>query len=174
MKKIFVAKIGKTVGLKGFSKLFIESDFPEQFQKNAKFYTHKNQQLTVESYNTNSNSVKFFGIDSVEDAKKLTNTTLFTTIEDTKQNCNLASKEYFWFDLIDCEVIENNESLGVVEDIQRLPLSDYMFVKTSKQLIDQKFATSFLIPYLDQYIIDVDINNKKIKVQNAKDILKAS
>lgn len=31
--KIYVAKLGKTVGLKGDLKLFIDSDFPEQFKK---------------------------------------------------------------------------------------------------------------------------------------------
>ena len=30
---IFVAKLGKAVGLQGHLRLFIDSDFPEQFKK---------------------------------------------------------------------------------------------------------------------------------------------
>ena len=33
MDKIYIAKLGKTVGLKGQQKLHIDSDFPEQFKK---------------------------------------------------------------------------------------------------------------------------------------------
>lgn len=174
MKKIYVAKLGKTVGLKGFSKIFIESDFPEQFKKGAKFYTDRKQELIVESFNSNNNTIKFENINSVEDAKKLTNRSIFTTIKDSKENCKLSDNEYFWFDLIDCEIEENNQILGTVQDIQRLPLSDYLVIKTSKQLVDQSKANSFLIPYLNEYIIDVDLESKKINVKNSKDILEAS
>ena len=83
MDKIYVAKIGRAVGLKGQQKLIIDSDFPEQFKKNSKFSTDKNQELTIETYNTNNNVVKFVGIDSIESAKKLTNRQLFVSVEDT-------------------------------------------------------------------------------------------
>lgn len=174
MEKIYVAKIGKAVGLKGFSKIFIDSDFPEQFKENSKFYTQNNQELIVQSYNQANDTVKFIGIESVEDAKKLTNKMLFTTKEDTKDNCKLDKNQFFWFDLMECKVIQNNECLGVVKDIQRLPLSDYFVVETSKELVEQNYSKSFLIPYVDRYIQRVDIQNKSIYVLDAKDILEAS
>ena len=174
MKKVYVAKIGKTVGLKGFSKLYIDSDFPEQFKKGSKFYTDKNKELIVESYNPKNETVKFEGVDSVEGAKKLTNRLLYSSQEDTKDNCKLGQNQYFWFDIIDCDIVENGEKLGTVEDIQRLPLSDYLSVETSSDLVEKDFAKSFLIPYIEQFILNVDINSKTITVQGAKDILEAS
>lgn len=174
MKKVYVAKIGKTVGLKGFSKLYIDSDFPEQFKKDSKFFTDKKQELIVESYNSKNETVKFQGIDSVEAAKKLTNRLLYSSQEDTKENCKLGQNQYFWFDIMDCKVVEDEEILGVVDDIQRLPLSDYLSVKTSNELVEKDLAKSFLIPYLDEYVITVDINSKTITVKGAKDILEAS
>ncbi len=174
MEKIYVAKLGKTVGLKGQQKLHIDSDFPEQFKKNAKFITDKKQELVIESYNATSNVVKFIGIDTVEDAKKLINKQLFTSVEDTKELCQLQEKQYFWFDIMDCLIIEDDLVLGKVVDIQRMPLSDYLLIDTAKELIEKKLSTQFLIPYIDDYILNVDINNKKIVTKNSYLILENS
>jgi len=174
MEKIYVAKIGKTVGLKGQQKLHIDSDFPEQFKKNAKFITDKKQELTVESYNTTNSIVKFIDIDTIEDAKKLTNRQLFSSIEDTKKMCQLKEKEFFWFDMIECLIVENDIILGKVVDIQRMPLSDYLVINTSEELVNKKLSPQFLIPYIDDYIINVDINNKKIFTKNSYPILENS
>lgn len=175
MDKIYIGKLGKTVGLKGQQKLHIDSDFPEQFKKNTKLTTDKNQELTIESFNTTSGVIKFLGIDSIDDAKKLTNRQLFVSSEDTRENCKLEENQFFWFDMIDCIIKENDEILGKVVDIQRMPLSDYLQITTDKTLVEQKYANSFLIPYiLDEYIISVDIENKTIITKNAKDILEAS
>ena len=171
---IYVAKLGKTLGLKGFQKIYIDSDFPEQFKKGSTLYLNENQKLTIESFNIDSNSIKFVEVNSIDEAKKLTNKHLFITLEDTKKNCNLEDNQYFWFDLIDCKIVENDIILGTIKDIQRLPLSDYFQVETSKELVEQGFAKTFLIPYIDDYIIQVDIENKTITTKNCKDILEAS
>ncbi|MEA2017550.1 MAG: ribosome maturation factor RimM [Campylobacterota bacterium] len=174
MDKIYVAKLGRAVGLKGQQKLIIDSDFPEQFKKNSKFFTDKNQELTIESYNTNSNVVKFIGIDTIESAKKLTNRQLFVSKEDTKKMCKLEDKQFFWFDMINCVIKEDDQELGIVLDIQRMPLSDYLEIETTKTLQEKDYANRFLLPYTDDFIIDVDIDNKIILVKNAIDILEAS
>lgn len=174
MDKIYIAKLGKTVGLKGQQKLHIDSDFPEQFKKNTHLTTDKNQKLIIESYNPTSNTVKFIGIDTIEAAKKLTNRQLFVSLEDTRKSCTLQQKQFFWFDMIDCVIEENNEILGKVSDIQRMPLSDYLMIETSKELIAQGHPTSFLLPYLEEYIQEVIIDKKTIRVHKAKEILEAS
>ena len=174
MDKIYIAKLGKTVGLKGQQKLHVDSDFPEQFKKNTKLTTDKKQELIIESYNNTNNVVKFIGIDTIEDAKKLTNRQLYVSTEDTRQSCKLNEKQFFWFDMMDCTIIENDQILGKISDIQRMPLSDYLMVDTDEKLIKEKYANSFLIPYLDDYIISVEIDKKEIYVKNAKDILEAS
>ena len=104
MDKIYIAKLGKTVGLKGQQKLHIDSDFPEQFKKDTKLTTDKKQELIIESYNNTSNVIKFVGIDTIEDAKKLTNRQLNVSTQETREMCNLKEKEFFWFDMIGCIV----------------------------------------------------------------------
>lgn len=173
--KVYVAKLGKAVGLKGHLRLFIDSDFPEQFKKSSTFLTNKNFQLTISEYLKDRDLVSFEGYSDMESAKKLTNTELYTTIEQTKEFCKLKDNEFFWFDLISCEVYEDNLKLGVVSDVHRFPLNDYLEVKTDSQLVEKGLPKIFLIPHIfETFIQRVDIENKKIFAINAFDILENS
>ena len=173
--KVYVAKLGKAVGLKGHLRLFIDSDFPEQFKKGSTFLTNKNFQLTILEYLKDRDLVSFEGYSDMESAKKLTNTELYTTIEQTKEFCKLKDNEFFWFDLISCEVYEDNLKFGVVSDVHRFPLNDYLEVKTDSQLVEKGLPKIFLIPHIfETFIQRVDIENKKIFAINAFDILENS
>ncbi|RXK11867.1 16S rRNA processing protein RimM [Halarcobacter mediterraneus] len=173
--RIYVAKLGKAVGLKGHLRLFIESDFPEQFKKGTSFTTNKNLTLTIEEYNPNRDLVKFQDYNDVDTAKRLTNQFLYTTIEQTKNSCNLENNEYFWFDIINCNIKENNQDLGKVVEIHRYPLEDYLEIKTAEDLVKKNLPKTFLIPYnVDNYILNVDIKNKEIEVKNSYEILENS
>lgn len=174
MNNVYVAKLGKAVGLKGDIKIFIDSDFPEQFTKNAVFTTSKNQLLTIQSYNISRGIVKFENIDDIDTAKKLTNTQLFSTLEQTRENCTLNDNQYFWFDIIGCEVIEDDVLLGKVKDIHRYPTSDYLEIDTSAELIEKALPKTFLIPYIEMYVLDVNTKDKKVYTQESLAILENS
>jgi len=175
-KNLIVAKIGKTVGLKGQLKLHIDTDFPEQFKKNSVFKTNKNQTLTIQTFNATSQLVKFVEINNIDEAKKYINSQLITTIDETKQNCKLKNNQYFWFDIQDCEIFENDIKIGIVKEIHRYPIDDYLEIKTSINLLNDndKLAKSFLLPYNDNYILKVNIDLKRIDIINGIDILEAS
>lgn len=172
---IYVAKLGKTVGLKGHLRLIIDSDFPEQFKNGASFITNKKLNLTIKEYNKNREIVQFENFEDVDLAKKLTNQELFATVDQTRSNCDLAENEFFWFDLIDCEVYENDLKLGKVKDVHRYPISDYLEITTTSELVEKKLPNTFLLPHLfDTYILDVDVDKKIIKVKDAYAILENS
>ncbi len=170
---IQVATIGKTVGLKGELKLHLQTDFPEQF-KTGKTFKTKTSQLTIDSFNKKRLLVKFKGYDTPEIAKKLTNQKLYTTVEQTKKDCTLKEGEFFWFDIQGCEIIEDGIKLGKVVDIDRILDTDYLKIQTDVNLTEKKLPKSFLLPYNDRYIVEVDINNKTIKTKQAYNILQAS
>lgn len=173
--KIYVAKLGKAVGLKGHLRLFIDSDFPNQFKKGATFTTNKKLELTVQEYNASRELVKFENYDDVDIAKKLTNQQLYVSLEQTKENCQLEENEFFWFDIMDCEIIEEDKKLGVVKDIHRFPLDDYLEITTDKSLVEKNLPKTFLIPYnVENYIVNVDIDNKTIETKNCFEILENS
>jgi 16S rRNA processing protein RimM len=172
---IFVAKLGKAVGLQGQLRLFMDTDFPEQFKKGAVFKTNKKLELKVAEYNSTRELIKFENFDDLETAKKLTNQELFSTIEQTKENCKLKKNEFFWFDLISCKVFEKGLELGSVKEIQRYPLNDYLEIETSSELVEKGHPKVFLIPHIfNKYVLNVDINNKKIEVKDSLIILENS
>lgn len=164
---IYIATIGKTVGFKGKLKLHIHSDFPEQFKKGVSFYVNKNYTLTINSIDLSKSIVSFVGYESMEDAKKLTNKELFTTLERTRDECNLQDGEYFWFDLVGCRVFEDDELLGEVSEVERIANANYLHIKTDTK--------KFLLPLImGRFVLSVDLEKKEITTSGAKDIFEAS
>jgi 16S rRNA processing protein RimM len=171
---IYVGKLGKSVGLKGQMKLFPDTDFPEQFQKGSIFNTNKKLTLKIESIDLGRGVVKFEGIDDIGDAKKLTNQLLYTSLKETREKCGLEKGQYFWFDLIGCTIVEEGKVLGALKDIHRYPITDYFEVETESGLVQEGFAKTFLIPYDENYIKDVDLQKKSITASGAFAILENS
>jgi 16S rRNA processing protein RimM len=172
-EKFTIAQFGKTFGFKGEIKLNLHTDFPEQFVKGRVLNTDRGS-LEIERYNPRKGTIKLVGIETLEDAKKLTNARVYSSKEESQKYCNLEDGEYFWFDLIGSQIIEDGELLGVVKDISRLPTSDYLEIKTASKLQEEGLPKSFLIPYIPQFIDRVDTDSKKIYVKNSKDILRES
>ena len=170
MNKIPIAKIGKTFGVKGWVKLHLLTDFPEQFKAGKTFEADKIT-LTIENINRKNNTIKFVGFDTPEEAKKLTNRVIYSDEKTSKEDIKLKKDEYFWFDIIGCEVYEDNKLLGKVEDINRINDIDYIVVSVNPDLnLPQK---RFLFDF-KRHIIEVDIKNKKLIVKDTIPILEAS
>ena len=172
-KKFFIAQVGKTHGLHGDLKLHLHTDFPEQFKVGYSFDSSVGR-LTISRINLNRGTISFRGYDNIDIAKKLTNAKLFASLDETKERCHLKEGEYFWFDLEGCRVIENNITLGIVKEVQRLADVNYLYIKTDKNLTNRGLANSFLIPNIDRYIISINIEDKIITVKDGIDILEAS
>ena len=168
-----VARIGKTVGLKGDLRLNLLTNFPEQFVKGASFMSERGD-LTVAAYNPARGTIRFEGFDDVEAAKPLTNLYLYTTKEAGEKACHLDEGEYFWYQIIGLSVEEAGETLGRVKDIERLAGTDYLVVATDEKLTEAGAAKSFLIPYIDRYVDRVDRQRGVVLTHGAREILEAS
>ncbi|MDR3178017.1 MAG: ribosome maturation factor RimM [Campylobacteraceae bacterium] len=162
-----VAKLGRAVGLKGFLKLHDFSDFPEQFKKGGRFFIDENESLEIAEFDKQKGIVRFAGVSDKDAASKLTNKILKTTKEATKNSCKLKKDEFFWFDIIGCKVVEDEQVLGVVDDIERIGSQDYLLVKSDEKIIKKGSQKSFLIPYTDRFILRVDIDSQEITTQYA-------
>ncbi len=171
MNKIKVARLGKTVGLRGDLKLHNFSDFPEQFRVGATFFTNNNTTLEICAYAPAKSLVRFCGFETKESAQKLVNAYLYSTEDDSRKNCSLQEGEFFWFDIQGCAIKENGELLGVVKEVERIGGQDYLHVKSDSLHVKAGLASSFLIPYNDHFICNTDIKAKCIDVQNAKALL---
>lgn len=171
---LHIATIGKTVGIHGDMKFHDKSDFPEQFFDGATFFTNLKKEITLDDVDLDRGLIRIKGINTIEDAKKYTNAKLFTTREETRKNCHLQDGEYFWFDIDDCEVFEDGVRLGVVHEVDRIAITNYLSMITDEKLVEDGYAKTFLIPFEEPFRVSVDIDKKIITVSGGMDILEAS
>ncbi|QOG12556.1 ribosome maturation factor RimM [Arcobacter sp. FWKO B] len=175
MNKVYLGKLGKTVGLNGLVKIYLDTDFPTQIKKGTILQTNKKIELCVEKFDLDKSTIKFNSYDDCDSAKKLTNLELYTTIENTKDSIKLKENEFFWFDILGCNIYENDILLGNVVEIHRFPLHDYLEITVTEDLQKKGLPKVFLIPYIkDEYILKVDTSLKTIEVQNSYQILENS
>jgi len=173
VKRFFIAQVGKTHGLQGDLKLHIHTDFPEQFKVGYTFETSSGK-LELLSVNLDRGIVRFRGYEGVDYAKKLTNTKIYASLEETKERCSLEEGEHFWFEIETCSVVEEGVTLGKISEMQRLAEVNYMFIETDAKLVEEGFATTFLVPYIKRYVVKTDIENQTVETKDAKEILEAS
>lgn len=168
---ILVAKCGKSIGLKGNLRLIVYTDFVDIFKPGSVFLCN-NMLLTTQSFDSNRSSIEFVEINTIDDAKALTSCGLYTTRDMTSKMCKLDCDEFFWFDIIGLDVVDSDVLLGSVCDIERIGNMDYLVIKTN---ID-KFSKpkSFMIPYIDRYVISVNLDKKIICTRDAIGILETS
>jgi len=168
-----IAQIGRTIGLWGDLKFHLHTDFPEQFKINNTYKTNRGD-LTIADINFTRGIIKFRGYESIDSAKKLTNVKIFSDEILTRESCDLKEGQHFWFDIIGCIVQQGNEILGTVTEVQRMGDTDYLAIKTDIKLLETGLTKSFLIPYIERYIVESDIKSKIVYTKDAKDILEAS
>lgn len=174
LKLLQVAKIGRLVGIRGGLKLHIVSDFPHIFAPKALFHTKSDsvKELRIQHFDAIKNLVIFEGFTSREVAAKLVNLDLYSTLEESRQMCKLRENEYLWEEIIGVSVQEEGENLGVICQIERIGTLDYLIVDTHQALVEQGMPRSFLIPNIDQYVIE--LSPQGIHTRNAKSLLEMS
>lgn len=172
-KRFFIAQVGKTHGLHGDLKLHLHTDFPEQFKVGYTFQSSTGL-LEISRVNLDRGIIAFKGYDGVDYAKKLTNTKIYASLEETKERCELKEGEHFWFEIEGCLVVEDHEILGKISEMQRLADVNYLFIETDEKLVEEGLAKTFLVPYIDRYVLKSDVEAQTIFTQDAKEILEAS
>jgi len=171
---LHIATIGKTVGIKGDMKFHDKSDFPEQFKVGSSFLINKKDKITLTDVNVERGLVKINNLSNPQDCKKFTNAKLYTTYEETRENCHLEEGEFFFFDLEDCKVYEDGKLLGHVKEMERINVTNYLIIVTNESLVENGLPKSFLVPFIEPFKVKVDIKAKEITLSGAMDILEAS
>lgn len=122
--------------------------------------------LHVESCRVNKNVLimKFEGIDSINDLLDLKGELLFVDDEIIRES--LDEDEFLIDELVGLSVfdIETDKKLGFVIGVSNNGASDLISVKTNSKKI-------CLIPFVKAIVPVVDIQNKKIKINNIEGLL---
>lgn len=159
-KKLEVGQIVNTFGIKGFVKVYPYVNDVTRFN-NLKYVYAKSKKeekkLEIEEakYQKNMVLLKFKGVETVEEAEKLRNNYLEI---DRSDAIPLEEGEFFIADLIGLKVfLDTGEELGILEDIYNTGSKDIYVVK-------DKLGKSYLLPYIDEVIKKIDLDNSKIIV----------
>jgi 16S rRNA processing protein RimM len=159
MKKILIAKILKTQGLRGEVKVKTYSLENNVLKEGMQVFLNNNKSLTIKTSRERVGFLylTFEGYNSIEEVEILRNEDLFTLEENLE---NLNNNEFYVKDLLGCTVTLNNgDVLGVVEEIENYGASDVYTVTNGKA------ETIFAL--VDGLFLEVDLNNKRIVVDKS-------
>jgi len=162
-KYLEIGQIVGTHGIKGEVRINPWCDSPEFLTGFKKLYKDEGRaHFEVTSLRVHHNIVlgKFKGIDTVNDAAKLRDTVLFIDRDDAE----IPEGSYFIQDLIGCAVtdVDTGENLGVLSDVSKTGANDVWHIK--------RVNKEYLIPAIDEVVIETDVENKSIKIRPLKGI----
>ncbi|PLR77717.1 ribosome maturation factor RimM [Bacillus sp. V3-13] len=165
MEKWFnVGKIVNTHGIKGEVRVISRTDFPEKrYKPGNRLYLFLGDdkepvELTVASHRTHKNFdlLTFEGYENISEAEKMKGGLLKIS---ESQLGSLDEGEFFFHEIIGCEVLTTaGEKIGIVKEILTPGANDVWVVKG-------KDGKDILIPYIDDIVKEVDINEKTIVIE---------
>lgn len=160
-KKIPLAKLGRTRGLKGQMRVQMYNPDSELFTKGQVFhFTKKSGEVShVTVAQSSGEWCDFKEIQNPEDARAHTNIELFLYRDEMPP---LPKGNFYQVDLIDCEIIdhETKESIGILVDIIYTASNDVWVIKTK----DGKEGEELMIPMMPEVMGQIDLDKKVISI----------
>lgn len=140
-------------------------DSPEILKRFDKLYLDDKGSRFIETLNSRVHGnvvlIKIKGIDSVEEAIKLKDQVLYIN----RHDFDLKEGQYFVKDLIGCRVLDfdTEEHLGEICDVSyTIGANDVWHIKRDNK--------EYLIPVIDDVVIEVDIPQQTVKIRPLKGI----
>lgn len=168
MEELFrVGVISNTHGIRGEVKVYPTTDNVRRFDdlKEVILDTGKEQlnlHVTSVKYFKNMVILKFKEFDNINDIIPYKGMDLLVTRENA---IPLEEGEYYIADIIGSKVITDEDKiLGTLTDVLQTGANDVYVVKT-------KDGKEVLLPSIEEYILDRDIENKIVKVHIMKGLL---
>ncbi|MEO1256957.1 MAG: ribosome maturation factor RimM [Bacteroidota bacterium] len=153
-----LGEVIKTHGLNGEVSVTLDVDFPEEYRNLESVFLEQQGKLVpffIQSIqiNTKKALILFEDVHSIEDATSLIKSKVFLPLSQLPE---LDEGQYYFHDLIDCEVFQNAQKLGTIKEVIDLNGNQLLSVFSNEKEI--------LIPLKDEIVKDVDLDNRKILV----------
>lgn len=155
-----VGAITQTHGIRGEVKVFPTTDDVNRFKKLKEVILDTGKEkmiLEVEGVKFFKQLVilKFKGFDNINDIERYKGKSLYVTRENAVK---LKKDEYFIADLIDMEIYdENDAAIGVLKNVIETGANDVYEIALAD-------GRDLLLPAIKQCILDVDMENRRMKV----------
>lgn len=166
---ITIGKILKPFGVRGEVKIYSYSDFSEErFATGKKLVvqneTNDKKELTILSSRCLQSpcwAIHFQEIHNIDEAEKLRD---FFLLINEKDIPPLKEGEYYSRELLHCSVYQNNQKIGIVQEINEGVSCNYLRV-----LIENNKTK--LIPFLPAFILSVDKEGKRIDIVDLEGLI---
>ncbi|MED4603837.1 ribosome maturation factor RimM [Paenibacillus validus] len=165
-----VGKIVNTHGIRGELKIVPQTDFAdERFAAGSKLvFVDPNSSatlpVTVESAREHKTMfiIRFRGFGNINEVEKYKGWLL--KVEE-KYLSELPDGEFYYHEIVGCTVVtEEGETLGEITEILSPGANDVWVVKRPK-------GKPLLLPYIDDVILDVDVEGKKVTARLMEGLL---
>ncbi|MBP1968124.1 16S rRNA processing protein RimM [Virgibacillus natechei] len=168
-EKMFnIGKIINTHGVRGEVKVLRISDFEERFAVGETVYAVKESEeeieLVIGSHRIHKgfDLLIFEGYDNINDVEHLKGSQLKIT---EGQLTALDEGEFYYHEIIGCEVFTNNEEhLGIIKEILSPGANDIWVVKQAQ-------GNDLLIPYIEDVVKEIDIEAQRILIEPMEGLL---
>lgn len=154
-----VGVISSTHGIRGEVKVFPTTDDASRFKKLKTVILdtgREREEMQIQSVRFFKQFVivKFKGLDSINDVEKYRGKSLFVARENAVR---LEKDEYYIADLIGMEVFTDEGRFGTLRDVMETGANEVY-------IIDSEKYGEVLIPAIRQCILNVDVENRKMKI----------
>lgn len=171
MNKWFnVGKIVNTHGIRGEARIISKTDFAdERYKPGSKLYLFMPDaktplELTVKAHRKHKNFdlLTFEGYENINHVEKMKGGILKITEE---QLTELEENEFYYHEIIGCTVVtQTGEEIGTVKEILSPGANDVW-------VVNRKGGKEALIPYIEDVVKKIDIENKKIEIDAMEGLL---
>ncbi|MFZ3576583.1 ribosome maturation factor RimM [Virgibacillus sp. DJP39] len=167
-KMFNIGKIVNTHGIRGEVKVLRISDFEERFSVGKTVYLVRDAEnpikLTIAGHRIHKNFdlIFFEDLDNINKVEHFKGAHL--KIHEN-QLTDLGEEEYYYHEIIGCEVFtDNEEKIGTIKEILSPGANDVWVVQQPK-------GKDLLIPYIEDVIKVVDIDAKKVFINPMEGLL---
>lgn len=156
MDYIKIGKIVNTHGIKGEVRLLSKFPYKDKvFVKDMIIYIDKKYKEVINSYRKHKNfdMITLVGYDNINDVLKYKGLNVYVN----KDDIWLDNNKYLDDDIIGSNVIYKGINVGVIKDIERYDKYSLLVILGKKE---------YLIPYNDNLLDNIDINNKNVYIKD--------
>lgn len=155
---IYIGKIVNTHGIKGEVRIKSDISHKDLVFKKGNNLIVDNELLEVNSYRIHKDfdMVTFLSINDINEVLKYKGKNVYIDKKDLKENI-LFEEEYIGLE------VYSDHYIGIVEDILKNKIYNILVVKNNKK--------EYLIPNIDEFIKKIDIDNKKIYINEIEGLI---
>ncbi len=164
-ERIPIGIVGRVHGLDGEVRFFPFTNIPEILENLDEVFLYSDEKkrgffLKVESMRLGSKSIlmKFQEFNTREDSKVLEGFRVYIRKDELPR---LEEGEYYYEEVYGCEVYEDEKDIGKVIDIIETGSNEVLVVRNEEN-------EETLIPMVKDYVEEIDVQNKIIRVKKMK------